>query len=205
MDIYFSAGHYIFFKNWNDSSSGNFIELLSIQELNEEIEELQEKLRNLVAYGCTGCILRAFNNQLIVDMADDEEPGKGAHGITEDIPANCLDDVLNKFRTVRFDAFSFLCGSDSHVGNGLSSERVLPDPWFNIGQGPSGWKPDEQHPASVGKMDVTNSGRNPFFDHLFNGAVHAPPVLHDAGVCIPPGCDKRLEFFFCHPHFYRPH
>ena len=54
-------------------------------------------------------IRAAFDDQLIVDVTDDEAVPESLHGVAEDVAADGLDDVLYEFRTVRFDAFPFLC------------------------------------------------------------------------------------------------
>lgn len=51
----------------------------------------------------------AFDNQLIMNMTDDEAMPERFHSVTENVAADGLDDVLYEFRTVRFDAFPFLC------------------------------------------------------------------------------------------------
>ena len=54
----------------------------------------------------------AFDDQLIMDMSDDETMPESFHGVAENVAADCLDDVLYELRTVGFDAFPFLCGSE---------------------------------------------------------------------------------------------
>ena len=51
----------------------------------------------------------AFDDQLIMNMADDEAVPERFQSEKEDVAADGLDDVLYEFRTVRFDAFPFLC------------------------------------------------------------------------------------------------
>ncbi len=50
----------------------------------------------------------AFDDQFIMDVPDDETVPKSFHGITEDISADGLHDILHEPRSVRFDAFPFL-------------------------------------------------------------------------------------------------
>lgn len=54
-------------------------------------------------------IRAAFDDQLIVNVTDDKTVPESLHGIAEDVAADGLDDILHEFRTVRFDAFPFLC------------------------------------------------------------------------------------------------
>ena len=51
----------------------------------------------------------AFDDQLIMNMADDEAVPEGFYGVAEDVAADGLDDVLHELRTVGFDAFPFFC------------------------------------------------------------------------------------------------
>ena len=50
-----------------------------------------------------------FDDQLIMNMTDDEAVPESFHGVTEDVAADGLDDVLHELRTIGFDAFPFLC------------------------------------------------------------------------------------------------
>lgn len=47
-----------------------------------------------------------------MDMADNEAMPECLHGIAEDIAADGLDDILHELRTVGFDAFPLLCGTN---------------------------------------------------------------------------------------------
>ena len=51
----------------------------------------------------------ASDDQLIMNMTDDEAVPESLHGVTEDVTADGLDDVLHELRTIGFDAFPFLC------------------------------------------------------------------------------------------------
>lgn len=79
-------------------------------------------------------IRAAFDDQLIMNMTDDEAVPESLHGVTEDVAADSLDDVLHELRTVGFDAFPFLCGSDSLIGDGLSAILVFSDARFHVGE-----------------------------------------------------------------------
>ena len=54
-------------------------------------------------------IRAAFDDQLIMNMTDDEAVPECFHGVTEDVAADGLDDILHELRTVGFDSFPFLC------------------------------------------------------------------------------------------------
>lgn len=73
-----------------------------------------------------------FDDEFVMDMADDKAVAEGLHGIAEDIPADGLHDVLHEFRTVGFDAFPFLRGADANVGDGFAAELVSSDTGFHI-------------------------------------------------------------------------
>lgn len=51
----------------------------------------------------------AFDDQFIMNVTDDKAVPESLHGVTEDVAADGLNDVLHKLRTVGFDAFPFLC------------------------------------------------------------------------------------------------
>ena len=76
----------------------------------------------------------AFDDQLIMNMTDDEAVPESLHGIAEDVAADSLDDVLHELRTVGFDAFPFLCGSDSFVGYGFAAILVFTDTGLHVGK-----------------------------------------------------------------------
>ena len=76
----------------------------------------------------------AFDDQLIMNMANDEAVPERFHGVTEDVAADSLYDVLHELRTVGFDAFPFLCGSDSFVGDGFAAILVFSDAGFHVGE-----------------------------------------------------------------------
>ena len=46
----------------------------------------------------------AFDDKLIMNVTDDEAVQESFHGVTEDVTADGLDDVLHELRTIGFDA-----------------------------------------------------------------------------------------------------
>ena len=76
----------------------------------------------------------AFDDQLIMNMADDEAVPEGFYGVAEDVAADGLDDVLHELRTVGFDAFPFLCGSNTFIGDGFSTILVFSDAGLHVGE-----------------------------------------------------------------------
>ena len=52
-------------------------------------------------------IKAAFDDQLIMNVTDDEAVSESFHGVTEDVAADGLDDVLHELRAIGFDAFGY--------------------------------------------------------------------------------------------------
>ena len=75
-------------------------------------------------------IRAAFYNQLIMNVTDDKAVPESLHGITEDIAADGLDDVLHKLWTVGFDTFPFLYRSYTFVGDGFASREETEEVWI---------------------------------------------------------------------------
>ena len=76
----------------------------------------------------------AFDDQLIVNMTDDKAVPEHLHGVAEDVAADSLDDVLHELRTVGFDTFPLLCGSNSFIGDGFAAILVFSDAGFHVGE-----------------------------------------------------------------------
>ena len=69
-----------------------------------------------------------------MNMTDDKAVPESFHGIAEDVSAYGLHDVLHELRTVGFDAFPFLCGSNTFVGDGFTAELILTDTRLHVGE-----------------------------------------------------------------------
>lgn len=147
----------------------------------------------------------AFDDQFVMDMADDETVGEGLHGMAKDIAADGLDDVLHELRTVAFYAFPFLCGTDAFVGDGFTAEFVFPDRRFHVGEHPSGGEQDEEHPALVKEMDAADFCPDMAGDGGLYGTVHIPPELCDMRVGCTPGIHQGLQVVFRKSHFQGTH
>ena len=80
----------------------------------------------------------AFYDQFVMDMTDDKAVPECFHGIAEDIAADRLHDILHEFRTVGFDTFPFLCGTDALIGHGFTAELILSDTGLHIAEHPAG-------------------------------------------------------------------
>ena len=65
---------------------------------------------HLFADSIQGYIGAAFDDQFIMYMTADKAVGKGLHGISQDITAYCLDDVLHEFGSVAFNPSPFSSG-----------------------------------------------------------------------------------------------
>lgn len=78
-----------------------------------------------------------------MDVSDDEGVLEGFHSIAEYVAADGLDDILHELRTVGFDAFPFLCGSNTFISYGFAAELILTNTRLHIGQKATRGKLDE--------------------------------------------------------------
>lgn len=124
-----------------------------------------------------------------MDVANDLAEGQVPHSKAQEIPGDCLNDVLHEFRTVRFDPFPFLRGADSFIGDGFSAETVFSNAGFYIGELPTGGKSDEEHAAFVGEADAADFCFDPLPDSGLYGIIYIPPELYDAWISLTPGVD----------------
>ena len=76
----------------------------------------------------------ALDYQLIMNMTDDEAVPERFHGVTEDVPADGLDDVLHELRTVGFDTFPLFCRANSFIGYRFAAILVFSDAWLHVGE-----------------------------------------------------------------------
>ena len=90
----------------------------------------------------------ALDDEFIVYMAADEAVREGFHCISENIPADRLNDVLHKFGTLAIDSRP-LTGIDALVGNRVRTELVCTHTGFYIHKPSAGRKVNEQHTAFV--------------------------------------------------------
>ena len=115
-----------------------------------------------------GSFLRALNDQLIVNMADDGILGKALHCMGKHISGDGLRNVLDDFRAIRFNPTPLFAGIVAHVGDGLSAILIPFDPGFHIGQLPAGGELDEKH-SCVLSIRIPQKGDGDadiFLDHL---------------------------------------
>ena len=90
-------------------------------------------------------------------VADDLTVTERFHGVSQNIPAHGLHDVLDEFGTVTLDPGPVLCGVYPHVGDGLSSESVLTDLRLHVSKPPAGGQRDEEHSAVEFKTHQADS------------------------------------------------
>lgn len=79
-------------------------------------------------------IRTAFDDQFIVNVSYYEAVPESLHGVTEDVTADGLDDVLHELRTVGFDTFPLLSGADSFISYGFASILVFSDAGLHVGE-----------------------------------------------------------------------
>lgn len=92
-------------------------------------------------------------------MADDAAVGQGSHGVAQDVPADCLGDVLAELRTIALDAGPVLGAVHAHVGDALATKAVHTDLRFDVGEAASTWKGNEQHPVTRLEADAADLAR----------------------------------------------
>ena len=131
-----------------------------------------------------------------MNVTDDEAVPESFHCIAKDVSADRLHDVLNEFRSVGFDAFPFLCGSYTFIGDRFSAVLIFTDSGLHIGEQTTGGELDEEHSTFINELDATDFGLDPLSDGCFYSTVDIPPEGCDHRVGIAPGIDQRLQFFF---------
>jgi hypothetical protein len=149
--------------------------------------------------------LAAFDDQLIMDVSNDEAVGESLHGIAEDVPADCLNDVLDKFGAIRFDALPGFCASDAIVADGFSAEAVLSKPWVDIAEPSSRRQGDEEDAVLVGELDAADLRPDVLPDSCFDRLIDSSPELHNMRIGLSPEVYQRLQFFFMQSHFQSSH
>ena len=117
-----------------------------------------------------------------MDMAADEAVRERPHGVHEDVPRNCLDDVLHKLGAVGFDALPLLCAADALVSDRIAAKLVNPYFRLPIAELPPGGQDDEEHTAAVSELDAMCLRVKPLADGSLHRIVHIPPELHDVRI-----------------------
>ena len=133
---------------------------LALIPVGAELDTRQPRRRpaHLLTNGIQRYLRRALYNQLVMHVPNDLAVAQGPHGVSQDVPADGLHDVLDELRSVTFDPGPVLCGIDAHVGDGLSAKTILADPGLDIGQAPPARQRDEQHAVSHHERDVSDAG-----------------------------------------------
>ena len=100
----------------------------------QDIQHPVRRSAHLLADRIQVNVRTAFDDQLIMNMTDDEAVPECFQGVTEDVAADGLDDILHELRTVGFDAFPLLCGSNSLIGDGFAAILVFSDTGLHVGE-----------------------------------------------------------------------
>ena len=116
---------------------------------------------HLLADRVEGYAGAAFYDQLVMHVPDDLAVAQGPHGVSQDVPADGLHDILDELRTVALDPGPVLCGINAHVGDGLAAETVLAEPGLDVCQLAAARQCDEQHAVSHHERDVADPGLRP--------------------------------------------
>ena len=69
-----------------------------------------------------------------MDVSDDKAVPEGFHSVAEDVSAYSLHDVFHKLWTVGFDAFPFLCGTNTLVCDGFTVKLIFTDTGLHVGE-----------------------------------------------------------------------
>lgn len=115
-------------------------------------------------------------------MADDGTASQRLHGITENVPADALDDVFHELWSVAFQLFPFLGGSNAFIGDGFPAEAVLAYPGLYVRKSPPAGQFDEQHPALAKKANVIHPDGDSLFDGGLHRPIYLPPEIYDVGI-----------------------
>ena len=67
-------------------------------------------------------------------VADDKAMFQRLHGVGKNVPADSLNDVFHKLRTVALNSALFLGSINPHIGDTLAAELVHADTWLNVGK-----------------------------------------------------------------------
>ena len=138
-------------------------------------------------------------------MPDNLAIAQGLYGVTENVPADRLHNILYEFRSITLYPSPFLLGVYAHVCDTLTTELVLTDPWLHVGQATARRKLDEEHTGLPEKLHIADTGRSALLDHCFYSRVDLPPVFYDPGIRLSPHIDQRLQIFFGDAHVRSAH
>ena len=75
-----------------------------------------------------------LNDYFVMYVHHDTAMLESLHGIAENVSGNCLHDVFHELGTVAFDAFPFLCSTNTFIGNTLAAKLVYANAGFYIGK-----------------------------------------------------------------------
>lgn len=69
-----------------------------------------------------------------MNVTDNHAVRECAHGITQDVTADSLYDILYEFWTIAFDTLPFFIGTDTFIGDGFPAKLVFTNLWFYIAE-----------------------------------------------------------------------
>ena len=78
-----------------------------------------------------------------MDMTADKAVGECFHSIHQKVSGDGLCYILDKLRSVAFQAFPLFSGSDTFVGYRFTTEFILANTWFDVSEFSAGWKSNE--------------------------------------------------------------
>jgi len=108
----------------------------AIETIGKEQETLRpwRRLVHLLAENLSGHPRIGFDYDFIVDVHHDGAMAKRLHGVSKDIAARRLYNILNELGAVAFDPFPFLCAADALVGHAVRAEPVCTDAGLDVAE-----------------------------------------------------------------------
>ena len=140
-----------------------------------------------------GDIFSDLDNHFIVDVTDDRVAGECTHGVSKNVPADRLHDVLHKLRTIGFNPVPFLACVKALVQDRLPAELVAADLRFHVGKSSAGGKFYKQHSGFPVDGDAADGSRSVVPHSFFHGGIDLPPIADDLPITLPPEIHQRLQ------------
>ena len=117
-----------------------------------------------------------------MDVSADKTEGERPHGVGKNIPAYCLDDVLNDLRSVTFNSAPFLLSIHAHISDGFAAELVLTDPGVSVSEYSARRQGYEHEAGLISESDPKSFCWDSLFDTGFGGIIDVPPESNDIRV-----------------------
>ncbi len=96
-------------------------------------------------------------------MTDNKKVFQRLQGIGKNIPADSLNDVFHKLRTVTLNSAPFLSGIYAHIGDAVSTKLVNAHSWLNVGKFSAGRQGGTRKAPELSLLLVQNCRRLPMF------------------------------------------